>query len=148
MALYTIRTTRGREKLIIENIYFKLKDKNSDIYALFHPKKLRGYVFIEAKDKDSVLSVISHMPNIRGILKEESSVESIEHYLTEKEEKIVFKQGDLVEIIRGPFKKEKAKIKTINEIKGESKIELINSIVPIPITIKLNQLKQLETNKD
>ena len=133
----------------METLYSKLEtNEDSDVYALFHPPSLRGYIFIEARDKDAIRTVTSHVPNIRGMLNEEVTIESLEHYFAKKEEKIVFRQGDLVEIIRGPFKKEKAKIKTVNEAKEEAKIELINSVVPIPITIKLNQLKQLETQSD
>ncbi|RLG13523.1 MAG: transcription elongation factor Spt5 [Candidatus Nanohalarchaeota archaeon] len=148
MVIYTIRTTRGRERLIMENMYEKLKGKDNGIYAMFHPPSLRGYVFIEAKDKESILASIAHMPNIRGILHEEVALDKIEHYFAKKEEKIVFDQGDMVEIIRGPFKKEKAKIKTVNETKEEARVELVNSVVPIPITIKLSQLKQLESHND
>lgn len=145
MAIFTIRTTRGREKLIMLTLYDKLKDKEkNNVYCLFSPKRLRGYIFVEAMDKESILNVISHIPNIRGILGDEVQIESLNHYFKSKEKKQEFKQNDVVEIIRGPFKKEKAKIKTINTIKKEAKIELINSIVPIPITIKLNQLKQIK----
>jgi transcriptional antiterminator NusG len=50
----------------------------------------------------------------------------------------------LVEVIGGPFKREKAKIVRINEVKREAKIEFIDSAVPIPITIKTDLLKVIK----
>ncbi|MCK5334310.1 MAG: hypothetical protein KAJ24_07355, partial [Candidatus Aenigmarchaeota archaeon] len=62
-------------------------------------------------------------------------------FFAENQKEITFHDGDLVEVIGGPFKREKAKIVRLDETKREAKIELVESAVPIPITIKLDLLK-------
>ncbi len=47
-----------------------------------------------------------------------------------------FEPGDIVELIAGPFKGEKAKVVRVDEAKDEIVVELIGSIVPIPVTVR------------
>ncbi len=50
-------------------------------------------------------------------------------------------KNDIVEIISGPFKREKAKVKKIDELKDEVIVELLEATVPIPITVKMDSVK-------
>ena len=50
-------------------------------------------------------------------------------------------KGDIVEIIAGPFKRENAKVMRINKQKEEIVVELLESAVPIPITVKMDAVK-------
>ena len=47
-----------------------------------------------------------------------------------------------------PFKKEKAKIININKAKEEIVIELLESTVPIPITVKIDNVKVIRRTKE
>ena len=49
--------------------------------------------------------------------------------------------NDIVEIISGPFKREKAKITRIDQQKEEVIVELLEAAVPIPITLKMDSVK-------
>ena len=50
-------------------------------------------------------------------------------------------ERDIVEIISGPFKREKAKVKRIDEGKEEVVVELLEAAIPIPMTLKLDAVK-------
>jgi transcriptional antiterminator NusG len=50
-------------------------------------------------------------------------------------------KNDIVEIISGPFKRENAKVTRIDQQKEEVVVELLESAVPIPITVKLDTIK-------
>jgi len=52
--------------------------------------------------------------------------------------------GDLVEISMGPFKGSRAKVIRVDEQKEEVTIELIESTVPIPVTVKVDAIKVIE----
>ena len=45
-------------------------------------------------------------------------------------------EGTIVELIAGPFKGEKAVVKRVDSAKEEITVELYESIVPIPITVR------------
>jgi len=58
------------------------------------------------------------------------------------------RKNDIVEIISGPFKREKAKIVRIDETKEEVVVELLEAAVPIPITVKLDSVKVIRRESD
>ncbi len=57
-------------------------------------------------------------------------------------------KNDIAEIISGPFKREQCKITRIDKIKGEVVVELLEAAVPIPITIKTDDIKVIRREKD
>ena len=54
---------------------------------------------------------------------------------------VSIKEGDIVEIIAEPFKKEKAKVLRIDKQKEEVVVSLLGAVVPLPVTIKLDNVK-------
>jgi len=55
--------------------------------------------------------------------------------------KLNIQKNDIVEIIAGPFKHEKAKIVRIDMQKEEVVLELLETAIPIPLTLKLDAVK-------
>ena len=49
--------------------------------------------------------------------------------------------GDRIEIIGQTFKGEKAKVTRIDKTKGEVVVSLLGASVPIPVTIKMDNIK-------
>ena len=56
--------------------------------------------------------------------------------------------GDIVELISGPFKGEKAKVIRVDKGKEEVTIELIEATVPIPVTVKADYVRILEKKEE
>ena len=54
---------------------------------------------------------------------------------------ITIKEGDIVEMISEPFKKEKAKVIRIDKQKEEVVVSLLGSVVPLPVTVKIDNVK-------
>ncbi|RLI89743.1 MAG: transcription elongation factor Spt5, partial [Candidatus Altiarchaeales archaeon] len=52
-------------------------------------------------------------------------------------------KGDLIELIDGPFKKEKARVAKIDRDKDEITVELIEAAVPIPVVVKGDDIRIL-----
>ena len=50
-------------------------------------------------------------------------------------------KDDIVEILAEPFKKEKAKVLRIDKQKEEVVVSLLGAAVPIPVTVKLDNVK-------
>lgn len=141
MVLLTARTTVGRERTAIDALDTKIKSKPLGITAILHPGELKGYVFVEGESIESIKDAIQTVPHIRGVIEKEVNIEDLKNFFSEEMKKITLQIGDIVEVVGGPFKREKAKIVRLDEVKREAKIELVDSAVPIPITIKLDLLK-------
>ncbi len=139
--ILTARTTRGREKTAIREMKSQIKAKNLDVRAVFHPKELKGYVFIEGS-KGDIQDLSSNIRHLRGIIEEEVEVEKIEKYLSDEQEEIKLEEGDTVEVVGGAFKGEEAKVNRIDDTNREVTIELLEAAVPIPTTVDVDMVRK------
>ncbi|MFH0713401.1 MAG: transcription elongation factor Spt5 [Candidatus Micrarchaeota archaeon] len=137
--LYTYRVTAGQEAIVSDLLSKKIEKTGAAIKAIIVSHRLRGYVLVEAPDDITAKSIIANVPHIKGALHKPMQIADIAELLESKPQEIIINKGDLVEIISGAFKGEKAKIV---RIEGENAtVELIEVAVPIPVTIKVNAVK-------
>ena len=140
--IFALRTTANREDQVMDFISSNAKKKNLEVYSVIRPHGMRGYIFIEAKDRQDAEQSSFKVPYARGILPNEINYSEIEHMLeTTKKVELNIMKNDVVEIISGPFKREKAKITRIDKTKEEVVVELLEAAVPIPITLKMDAVK-------
>ena len=142
----TIRTTTGRENVVIESIIARIKTRKLPIGSLFHPEEFRGYVFIEGEIND-IEATIKGIPHIRGLINKDAPMSDLERFLIPEKREIKVESGDIVEIIGGPFKGEKAKITRVDETKSEITVEFLEAAIPIPVTISINSVRIHEKKK-
>ncbi|AAL82114.1 transcription elongation factor Spt5 [Pyrococcus furiosus DSM 3638] len=134
--IFAVRVTHGQEETTAKLIYSKVRTYNLPIYAILAPSRVKGYIFVEAPNKGVVDEAIRGIRHARGVLPGEVPFKEIEHFLEEKPAVSGLEPGDLVEVIAGPFKGQKAKVVKIDESKDEVVVQFIDAIVPIPVTIK------------
>ncbi|MFH0832126.1 MAG: transcription elongation factor Spt5 [Candidatus Aenigmatarchaeota archaeon] len=142
----TIRTTTGRENVVIESILSRINSKKIPIKSIFHPEELRGYVFIEGESNDIEFTIKS-IPHIRGLINKDVPYEQIERFLIAEKSEIKIEVGDIVEIIGGPFKGEKGNVVRVDEMKNEITVEFLEAAIPIPVTISTNSVRIHEKKK-
>jgi len=141
--IYTVRTIVGRENMVVDAISARAKTHGIKILSVFHPEEIKGYVFVEG-DIREVEKAVQNIPNVRGLLRRPISVEEMRRFLEPRKAEVKLNVGDLVEVIGGPFKGEKGKVKRFDEVKREVTIELIEAVVPIPITVPAEFVKIVE----
>ena len=149
--IFAIKTALGHEKTVAENLGHKARRKGADIFAILSPTKLRGYVLVEGiKNDKAIEELLKGMQYIRGLVGGDRniSLEEIEHYLAPKPIVADITEGDIVEIINGPFKGEKARVKQIDTAKEEITVELFEAMVSIPVTIKGDAVRVLEKEEN
>lgn len=139
--IFAIRTTANREEQVLDFVSSNAKKKNIAVYAAIHPHDMRGYIFIESESKADAEESCSGVPYARGVLPAPIDYKEIEHMLEQAKTQVNIQKNDIVEIISGPFKREKAKVTRIDTQKEEVVVELLESAVPIPITVKLDSVK-------
>jgi transcriptional antiterminator NusG len=149
--IFAIKTALGHEKTVAENLGQKAKRKGVEIYSIIAPTKLRGYVLIEGvKNTKAIEDLIKGMQYVRGMVggELEISLNEIEHYLSPKPIVADITEGDIVEIINGPFKGEKARVRQIDTSKEEITVELFEAMVSIPVTIKGDSVRVIEKEEN
>lgn len=139
--IFALRTTANREDQVFDFVSGHAQKKNLAVYSLIRPHGLRGYIFIEAENRQIAEEAYHGVPYARGLLPQPVSYKEIEHMLEQVKVQVNIQKNDIVEIISGPFIREKAKVVRINQQKEEVVVELLEAAVPIPITVKLDSVK-------
>lgn len=142
----TIRTTTGREGVVIDAIVTRIKNKKLPVKSVFYTDDLRGYVFIEG-EQDDIEAAIKGIPHIRGVVARDVKLSELEKFLVPEKREIKLDVGDVVEVIGGPFKGERAKITRVDETKGEITVEMLEAPIPIPVTIPSTSVRMHEKKK-
>ena len=144
--IYALKTTANKERKVVDDIVKLLKDHPEfDIKSIMAPDELRGYVLIETPDEYARMEqIVRLIPNARAVVKGETSFEEVEHFLEPKAAVAGIDEGTIVELIAGPFKGEKAVVKRVDAGKEEITVELYESMVPIPITVRGDNVRVIE----
>ena len=146
-SMLAVKTSIGHEKTVADSIASRAKPKPVGVFAILSPATIRGYVFVEAMNTDGLRDLIKGIRRTRGIVKGETTFNEIEHFLTPKPIVSGIVEGDIVELIAGPFKGEKARVQQIDESKEEITVELFEAMVPIPVTIRGDHVRVLEKER-
>ena len=148
MTIYAIRTTSGREDMVIDIMATKIKNSGLDVKTVFHPAEIKGYVFAEGTS-GAVHKAVQGLMHIRGVIDKPVPLDDIKHFLeTERKDRIRPEETNIVEIIGGPFKGEKGKITRVDSVKDEVTIELLDASIPIPVTIATEFIKIIKRTKE
>lgn len=146
--IFVIKVTTNKEERALEMISDKVRKKSLAVYSLVRPHGLRGYIFLEALDREIAEEAAFNLPYVKGIIGKTLSYEEIKNMLTPNIEEIKIDKGDIVEIIGEPFKKEKAKVTRVDKQKGEVVVSLLNAVVPIPVTVKIDNVRVIRREED
>jgi len=129
---------KGDPKLISTN---QLKGR---VKSILVPETLRGYVFIETTEFRDVEIAISGVPHVRGRVGGKVSMDEIDRFLAPPPAAEGISEGDVVEIISGPFKGERAKVVRVDVGKEELILELLDSPYTIPVRVHADFAKIVE----
>jgi transcriptional antiterminator NusG len=133
---FVVKVTAGQERIAVNMLQNRLAKGDAPIYSILVVEGMRGYIIVEAEDEISVRTFITKERNIRGILPKPLSVDEINKLVEVKNLSQMIEKGDTVEFTSGPFKGYKAKVIKVDEVKDDITVELMDVVVPIPITTK------------
>ncbi len=149
--IFSIKTQVGKEQNAADLINSRADKSKIKIPSILVTPELRGYIFLEGYDKERIKEMIKTVSYSRNMLEGNIPVEQIEHFLVPASAVAKIAEGDVVEMIAGPFRGETAKVTHIDDAKEEITVELFESVVPIPITVRGEQVrvvKKKEEKKD
>jgi len=146
-SIMVLKTQMDQEKSVADSLMSKAQLGEKDIYAIFSPPGLRGYVFVEGMNTDRLREKTRDIKKARSFVDGETNIEEISHYLVPVSAVIGIVEGDLVELVNGPFKGEIARVQQIDQGKEEITVELIEAMVPIPVTVKGDSVRVIEKEK-
>ncbi len=139
--IFIIKVTTNKEEKAVDIISDRVEKKNINVYSVSRPHGLRGYVLLEAEDRESAEEAVFNLPYVKGIVGKTIGYEEIKNMVEPSATTVSIKEGDIVEMISEPFKKEKAKVLRIDKQKEEVVVSLLGAVVPLPVTVKIDNVK-------
>jgi transcriptional antiterminator NusG len=149
--VFAIKTTSKQERTVADNIKRAIDDGKTDIKvtSIIVPDELQGYVLVESPEKLNRIEQLREMiPHARAVVRGETSLAEVGHFLIPKPVVSGIDEGTIVELIAGPFKGEKAVVKRVDTAKEEITVELYESVVPIPITVRGDNVRVVDRGED
>lgn len=146
--IFIIRVTTNKEDRAVEMISDRAEKKDLGVLSVVRPHGLKGYIILEALDRDSAEEAAFNLPYVKGIIGKTVTYEEISNMLEPKVEDIKIEIGDIVEMIGQTFKGEKAKVTRLDKQKGEVVVSLLGASVPIPVTVKIDNVKVIRREKE
>lgn len=146
--IFVVRVITNKEEQAAELIANKAEKKNSNVFSVIRPHGLRGYIFIEADSAETAEQAVANLPYVKGLIKKPLNYEEIDSMIKPVAAAILIEKGDVVEMLAEPFKREKAKVVKIDKTKEEVTVELLEAIVPIPITVRIDNVKVIRRSTD
>jgi len=139
--IFSIKTQVGKEQNTADLLRSRSKRSDFEIVSILVTPELRGYIFVEGYDRERLKDVIKTISYARTVLDGDIPISQIEHFLVPTSAVAKIAEGDVVEMVAGPFRGETAKVTHIDDAKEEITVELFESVVPIPITVRGEQVR-------
>jgi transcriptional antiterminator NusG len=146
--IFIVKAITNKEDQVADLISDRVKKKKLAVYSVARPQGLRGYVILEALDHETAEQAALKLPYVKGVLPKVLEYKEIEKMIEPVTLEINIEKGDIVEMLSDPFKREKAKVVRIDKQKEEVVVELLEVAVPIPITVKIDNVKVIRRSKE
>lgn len=169
-SIMILKTQVDQENAVASAMWDKYKrmvnagsTEGMDFYAVLSPDGLRGYVFVEGMNTNRLSDEVRDIKKAKNFVKEgvgvtdrrdkndmkngEVSIEDVSPYLVPVSAVVGIVEGDIVELVNGPFKGENARVQQIDQSKEEITVELIEAMVPIPVTVKGDSVRIIEKER-
>jgi len=146
--IFIVKVTTNKEERVIDMIADRVEKKSVNVFSVFRPHGLRGYIFLEAENRESAEEAAFDLPYVKGIIGKTINYEEIKNMIEPSVESISIQEGDIVEMTGSTLKGEKAKVLRIDKQKEEVVVSLLGAVVPLPVTIKLDNIKVIRREED
>jgi transcriptional antiterminator NusG len=146
--IFVIKVTSSKEDRAIDLIAEKVQKKNLQVFSLARPHGMAGYIFLEAENRASAEEAVFNLPYVKGIVGKTVEYEEIRPMIQPVIAEMNIEKSDIVEIIAEPFKKEQARVIRVDKQKGEAVVTLLNAAIPIPVTVKLDNLRVIRRENE
>jgi transcriptional antiterminator NusG len=127
--IFAVKTTSKQERTVADNILKAIDTKATDIKvaSIIVPNELQGYVLIETPEqRNRIEQLVELIAHARVVTKGETTLAEVGHFLIPKPVVAGIDEGTIVELIAG----------------------LYESVVPIPITVRGDNVRVVEKFAD
>ncbi len=145
MIIFAVRTTTGQEKTVAQLLASRVAARKLPIASIFVPEAVKSYIFVEAPSPHIIDDAIAGLKHAKGRTRGAVNIADLEKFIIVKPMIDELDVGYIVEVVGGPFKGLKAKITSVDKVKEEVTIELLEEgFAILPITVHADYVKPVE----
>ncbi|MCL4346287.1 MAG: transcription elongation factor Spt5 [Candidatus Thermoplasmatota archaeon] len=156
--IMAVKTNVGKEFEVAQNLVNQDKkdyeerveinpSATREIMAIMSPYELKGYFYLETMHPDRITYIAKKMRNFKGVVNGEIRIDEISEQLTPKPAVEGLELGSFIELVKGPFKGEKARIMNIDHEKEEVTVQFIESAMLIPVKVRAEDIRVIDSGK-
>lgn len=145
--IFPVKTTGGQERTVATFVANRAAQKKKPIFSILALDTWKGYVLFEAPNSQVVDESIQGFKHVRSKIPGMMQYQDIEKFLVTKSMVAELNDGDIVEIVAGPFKGMRAKISRVEQAKQEVTVVLLDTPYQLPVTVDAAYLKIVEKAK-
>jgi transcriptional antiterminator NusG len=108
--IFIVKVTTNKEERVIDMIVDRAEKKNINVFSVFRPHGLRGYIFLEGESREIAEEAAFDLPYVKGIIGKTIDYNEIKNMVEPSVENISIKEGDIIEMTGSTLKGEKAKV--------------------------------------
>jgi transcriptional antiterminator NusG len=139
--IFIIKVQTNKEENAVELIANRIEKKSIPAYSVGRFHGVKGYIFLESEGRDTAEEAVYNLPYVKGIMGRQVAYDEIKAMVEPTATTVSIKENDIVEIIGSTLKGEKAKVLRIDKQKEEVTVSLLGAVIPLPVTIKLDNIK-------
>jgi len=146
---YAISTVMGKELDVALVLETRAREKQrggakTEVFSILLIPGSRGYVFLEAQSLSSVYELIQEVKYVRPRPPLKVEWEDIERLIKPPSAVELIHPGDVVEIVRGPFKEMRATVISIDKNKNTVLVKLLDATHEFYVEIPGDYVKPLK----
>ncbi len=132
---FAVRTTAGQEVNVALLMEARAKAQKLDVRSIIVPPGVKGYVIVEAPGLHVLYNLVRDLKHVKGHAHGRLSEDDVAKMVSPKAVLEWVKEGDIVEIVAGPFRGMKAKVVRVDVAKNEAVLNILEAAFQLQITV-------------
>ncbi len=143
-AIYAIRVTARQEVNVALLMEAKAKAQNLKVYSILVPPDIKGYLMVEAPGIHVVQELSRDIKHVKGQASGIVKFEEVERIL--KPIPIVegISEGEIVEVIAGPFRGMRAQVVRVDRARNEVVLNILEAAYPLQVTVPADYVRPMK----
>ncbi len=139
--VYTISVVSRQEYNIVIVLKLRIESGKIPIYSIVVPPETFGIMFIEGESLPAVTRAVYGVKHIKGVMKGVTNVDNVVNMLKPAKPAVEIEVNDEVEIVADVLKGSRARVTWVDREKGVVRVELLDSVFPMPLDLKITEVK-------
>jgi LSU ribosomal protein L24A len=139
--VYTVSVVSRQEYNVVVVLKMRVESGKIPIYSIVVPPESFGVLFIEGESLPAVNRAVYGVKHVKGVMRGVTNVDEVMRVLKPVKPTVDIDVNDEVEIVADVLKGSRARVTFVDKEKGLVRVELLDSAFPMPLDLKISEVK-------